>query len=78
MYFFKLKHFIDAHLLKIHRLALLFKRSADLFYARFSPVHINDMQTHSPSKRAVFIFWSQMMRNVLKGRKNQFSDFCDF
>ena len=42
-----------------------------------------DMQTplpfHPPSeKRAVSIYWSKLLRNVLKRMKNQFFNLCDF
>ena len=40
------------------------------------PILVNDVQTR-PSERAVFIFWSENLRNVLKRMKNSFSDFCD-
>ena len=33
------------------------------------------MQNLSPSKRAIFIFWSKITCNVLKQMKNQFPDF---
>ena len=42
-----------------------------------SPVLVKDMQT-PPSKRALFIFWSKMTRNVLKRMKKQFSYLCNF
>ena len=37
---------------------------------------VNDMHNPPPSsKRAVSIFWSKLLRNILKLIKNQFSDF---
>ena len=42
------------------------------------PVKVMDMQTSPlPSNRAVSMFWSKLLRNVLKRMKNQFFDFCD-
>ena len=39
---------------------------------------VDDMQTTPLSKTAVSIFLSNLLRNVLKIMKNQFSDFCYF
>ena len=41
------------------------------------PDLVKDLQTPSPSKRAIFIFLSKYLHNVLKRMSNQFSNFCD-
>ena len=38
---------------------------------------VMDMQT-PPSKRAVSIYLSKLLRSVRKRMNNQFSDFCEF
>ena len=48
-------------------------------YHKICHVLVNDMQTSPPpSKRAVSIFLSKLLHNVLKQMKNQYFHFCDF